>query len=217
MSRNLKWAIGILSVAVLIGLLSLRSLHEHVTRLAQSQATEEQARREVVAPKISTPSDVTVNAQFFWISSTAADRLEAVTVPLPLSADPVLRSEQLLRELIASPPSEEQRTLPADLTLLGFYALPDGTAIADFSNELASETPSGILSESLAVDSIVETLAANVPRLTRLKILIHGQQEDTLAGHVDLTGFFDLHAPAAQAAEVGTSRPGNPAAVQTRN
>ena len=217
MSRNLKWAIGILSVAVLIGLLSLRSLHEHVTRLAQSQTTEEQARREVVAPKISTPSDVTVNAQFFWISSTAADRLEAVTVPLPLSADPVLRSEQLLRELIAEPPSEEQRTLPADLTLLGFYALPDGTAIADFSNELASETPSGILSESLAVDSIVETLAANVPRLTRLKILIHGQQEDTLAGHVDLTGFFDLHAPAAQAAEVGTARSGKPAAEQTRN
>jgi hypothetical protein len=29
--------------------------------------------------------------------------------------------------------------------------------------------------------------------LRRLKILIHGQEVDTLAGHVDLTGFFDLN------------------------
>jgi hypothetical protein len=46
------------------------------------------------------------------------------------------------------------------------------------------------------VDSIVRTLEANVTSLRRLKILIHGQEEDTLAGHVDLTGFFDLHPPA---------------------
>jgi hypothetical protein len=31
--------------------------------------------------------------------------------------------------------------------------------------------------------------------LRRLKILIHGQEVDTLAGHVDLTGFFDLNSP----------------------
>jgi hypothetical protein len=52
--------------------------------------------------------------------------------------------------------------------------------------------PSGILSEQMAVNSVAQTLAANVPGLSRLKILIHGQEVDTLAGHVDLTGFFDL-------------------------
>jgi len=48
----------------------------------------------------------------------------------------------------------------------------------------------------MAVDSIAQTLESNVPTLRRLKVLIHGQEVDTLAGNVDLTGFFDLNPPA---------------------
>jgi len=33
-------------------------------------------------------------------------------------------------------------------------------------------------------------LEANVPQVRRLKILIHGQEMDTLAGHLDLTQTF---------------------------
>jgi germination protein M len=73
---------------------------------------------------------------------------------------------------------------------LAFYLLPDGTGIADFSEALASSIPSGIESEQLAVDSITRTLAANVPPVLRLKILIHGQEVETLAGHLDLTEPF---------------------------
>jgi hypothetical protein len=92
----------------------------------------------------------------------------------------------------------DQRTIPGDAEVLGFYILPDGTAIADFSDALSTETPSGILSESMAVNSITRTLENNVPGLRRLKILIHGQEVDTLAGNVDLTGFFDLNEPGQQ-------------------
>ena len=49
------------------------------------------------------------------------------------------------------------------------------------------------------MDSIAQTLETNVPGLRRLKILIHGQEVDTLAGNVDLTGFFDLNSPPSQA------------------
>jgi hypothetical protein len=42
----------------------------------------------------------------------------------------------------------------------------------------------------MAVDSIARTLEANVPQVRRLKILIHGQEVETLAGHLDLTGAF---------------------------
>jgi hypothetical protein len=40
------------------------------------------------------------------------------------------------------------------------------------------------------VASIARTLEANVPQVRRLKILIHGQEVETLAGHLDLTGAF---------------------------
>jgi len=193
--RNVKIALVVLAVAVVIGLLSLRGLHGRVQRLAQLQTTEEQARRAVLAPPISTPTDVRVQAKIFW--AAGADKVAPVVVELPLSADPVQRSKQVLQELMTNPPTPDQRTLPADALLLSFYILPDGTAIADFSDALASETPSGILSETMAVDSIARTLESNVSGLHRLKILIHGQEVDTLAGHADLSGFFDLNPPSA--------------------
>jgi hypothetical protein len=195
MPRAMKIVIGVLIVAVLIGLISFRSLHRRVQRLAELQTADEKARHEVLAPPISTPSDVTVSAKIFW--AAGSDRIAPVQVQLPLSADPVERSRQLLNELTVNPPTPGQRTIPADTTLLGFYILPDGTAIADFSDALSSEMPSGILSEEMAVNSIARTLESNVPVLRRLKILIHGQEVDTLAGNVDLTGFFDLNPPAA--------------------
>jgi hypothetical protein len=141
---------------------------------------------------------VTVKAKIFW--AAGSDRIAPVEVQLPLSADPVERSRQLLHKLTVDPPTPGQRTIPADATVLGFYILPDGTAIADFSEALSSEMPSGILSEEMAVNSIAQTLGNNLPALRRLKILIHGQEVDTLAGNVDLTGFFELNPPTAAAA-----------------
>ena len=71
--------------------------------------------------------------------------------------------------------------------------LPDGTAVADFSEALGTSIPSGIQSEQLAVDSIARTLEANVPQVQRFKILIHGQEVETLAGHFDLTQTFQVN------------------------
>ena len=131
-----------------------------------------------------------MNVNIYWASAANADGLAPVQIELPLSADPAQRCRQLVEALILSPPTPGQRTLPADATLLDFYLLPDGTAIADFADTLSTGTPSGILSEQLAVDSITQTLASSVPQVRRLKILLHGQEADTLAGHVDLTVIF---------------------------
>ncbi|MFZ0736116.1 MAG: GerMN domain-containing protein [Candidatus Acidiferrales bacterium] len=206
MSRNLKITLGILAVAVILGLFSLRGLQTRVNHLAENQSSEEEARREVVAPPITTPTDVLVKAFIYWASPLAPDQLSPVQVELPLSSDPAMRGKQVLQALISNPPSAAQRTLPADAGLLAFYVLPDGTAIADFSDSLSVETPSGILSEELTVNSIARTLEANVGTLRRLKILIHGQEADTLAGHVDLTGFFELH-PAIAAQPANAAQP----------
>jgi hypothetical protein len=214
-TRNWRIFIAILAAGVVIGLIGLRSLHRRMTRLARAEVSDEQARHEVLAPPVSTPTDVPVKASIFWAGGQ--DGVAPVQIELPLSADPVQRSRQLLHALIADPPTPDQRTLPADTDLLGFYILPDGTAIADFSDALSTETPSGILSERMAVNSIAKTLANNVPGLLRLKILIHGQEVDTLAGHIDLTGFFDLSQPGQPAAPpVSTSALNAPANAAPR-
>jgi hypothetical protein len=207
MGRYVKIGLACLVIGVIVGVISFGGLHRRVKHLAETQSADEKARHEVLAPPISTPTDVTAKAQIFWASGP--DSVAPVEVELPLSADPVERSKQLLRKLISDPPSADQRTLPADTSLLDFYMLPDGTAVADFSDAVASEMPSGILSEQLAVDSIARTLEINVPGLRRLKILVHGQEVDTLAGNVDLTGFFDLNS-SPQPAPTAATRTASP-------
>jgi hypothetical protein len=192
--RWVWFAAGMLAAAVVVAAIYFPRLRSNLQDLRTTQETEEQARRAVIQAPIVTPTDVNVNARMFWASAKQPGALEGVDIKLPLSADPVQRSMQLINALASAAPSAAQRTLPPDTTLLAFYLLPDGTAIADFADTLAAGTPSGILSEQLTVESIVQTLAAGVPQIRRLKILLHGQETDTLAGHLDLTGFFAVNA-----------------------
>jgi len=188
LSKGLKTTIVILTAMVALGLLTLPGLRQAVQRLQTIPRTEEQARREVMQEPISTPTDVQVQAQIYWLSAASPNSLEPTTIQLPLSADPVERSKQLLNALIARAPSAEKRTLPAEAILLAFYLQPDGTAIADFSDEIASGMPSGILSEQLAVQSITQTLGANVNGIRQLKILIHGRRRKRLRDILICTG-----------------------------
>ena len=192
MSKGLKTTIVILTAMVALGILTLPGLRQAVVRLRSTPRTEEQARRDVMQEPISTPTDVSVRAQMYWLSANSPYSLEPTAIQLPLSADPVERSKQLLVALITRAPAPEKGTLPAEASLLAFYIQPDGTAIADFSDEIASGMPSGILSEQLAVQSIAQTLGANVSGIRQLKILVHGQEAETLAGHVDLYGVFPV-------------------------
>lgn len=201
------WLTTLLVFVVVGAAISVPIIRRRMKRAARlQQQSEEQARRELVQTVPMNPSDPRVKAQLFWLSDADNSLLAPVTVELPLSSDPALRSKQVLNTLLAGPVDVELRTLPPDAVLLAFYILPDGTAIADFSEALATSIPSGIASEQLAVDSMARTLEANVPEVKRLKILIHGQEVETLAGHVDLTGTFVVHTDASQA-------PANPAAA----
>ena len=215
MSRGLKTTIVILAAMVALGLVTLPGLRQAVQRLRSTPRTEEQARREVMQEPISTPTDVEAQAQMYWLSAASPYSLEATAIQLPLSADPVERSKQLLNALIARAPDPEKRTLPAEASLLAFYIQPDGTAIADFSDEISSGMPSGILSEQLAVESIAQTLGANVTGIRQLKILVHGQEAGTLAGHLDLYGLFSVPS-AAPAAAPSATPPSTPSTTGTR-
>jgi len=198
MPRWRWWFLAALFLAVVIAAIYLPILRRNIRQAAKlQQRSEEQARRELTQPTVINPSDPKVKARLFWASGADDGTLSAVTVELPLSSNPVLRSKQVLNTLLAGPVDTELRTLPPDAALLAFYLLPDGTAIADFSEALGTSIPSGIESEQMAVDSITKTLAANVPQVRRLKILIHGQEMETLAGHLDLSQAFVVNANAA--------------------
>lgn len=192
------WLIGGLVAAVIIAALYFPALRRQVNKAALlTEKTAEQARRELLPPAPLSSGDPKVKAKMFWGSGVADGGLLPVTLELPLASDPAMRARQVLNTLLAGPVDPDARTLPPDAALLAFYLLPDGTGVADFSEALGTSIPSGIQSEELAVDSITRTLEANVPQVQRLKILIHGQEMDTLAGHLDLTQTFRVNTKAS--------------------
>src|SRR5262249_54768938 len=156
-----RWKVRLLAgLALLVAAAAiyLPTLRRQVKRTAQLvQQTEEQARRELTQALTGNANGPRVKAKLFWAKAADESKLMPVTVELPLSDDPVLRSKQVLNTLLAGPVDTDLRTLPPDAALLEFYLLPDGTGIADFSEALGTSIPSGIESEQMAIDSITRT------------------------------------------------------------
>lgn len=193
MSRAARIALLLfLLLVVLLGAFELPFLLRQLRVFGPEAEREERARREVIRPRAEGPAAKKESVAIYWLSPEDSKSLAAVDTPLELGGDPAQRARVALETLITSAPSPAARVLPLDATLEAFYLLPDGTAIADFSEALANEVPSGISSEQLAVDAIVRTVHAAVPQIQRLKILIGGQEVETLAGHVDLGGTLNL-------------------------
>jgi hypothetical protein len=81
--------------------------------------------------------------------------------------------------------------LPRRTSAPSTWSIP-GAAVIDLNAAFADQHRSGILSEQLTVNSLVETLGVNVPGIQRVNILVEGQPRDTLAGHADLSDSFDV-------------------------
>lgn len=79
------------------------------------------------------------------------------------------------------------RLFPADATVRAVWVLPEGTAVVDLGGEtLETGWDTGSALEMNAAYSLVQSLAANLPEVKRVRILIGGEQAPTLGGHLDL-------------------------------
>jgi spore germination protein GerM len=121
-----------------------------------------------------------------WFASPQEDALVSEKRRLPPTTMPVERAKASLRELIAGPKTEAIRTVSAEVKIRELFIDDQGTTYIDFNDALSRTHPGGPWAEMLTIRSIVQTLAANVPEIKRVQILIEGREVDTLAGHVDI-------------------------------
>jgi hypothetical protein len=106
-----------------------------------------------------------------------------------------LRAREALRAVLSQ---YMQRPSPHPLgkgtDIKGVYLIGDDTVVVDTTLPFADAHPSGILLEELTLTSLIETLAANVPGVVKVKFLVDGQERETLAGHADLMSFYQTAA-----------------------
>jgi hypothetical protein len=118
-------------------------------------------------------------------------RKEETSVALP--RDPALRGREVLHALLGEyvkRPSPHE--LPPGADVKDVFLVNGDTAVVDTTPVFADGHRSGVLVETLTVASLVKTLTANVPGISRVKILVDGKERETLAGHADLQSFYDV-------------------------
>jgi spore germination protein GerM len=105
---------------------------------------------------------------------------------LPGAADPATLGRAIVNALIQGPETQLLRTIPEQTELRALYVTSEGIAYVDLSRALQQDHPGGAQTELLTVYAIVNTLVLNATQIASVKVLIEGQESDTLAGHVSL-------------------------------
>jgi spore germination protein GerM len=122
-----------------------------------------------------------------YFPSDSADMLAGEPREIAETARPVDRGAQILAALLEGPQAPGALpAFPEGTTLRRLWVREDGTAYADFSDELAKGMTGGSADELLTLYAIVDSLTLNVPEIKRVGVLVAGRERDTLGGHVDV-------------------------------
>ncbi len=121
-----------------------------------------------------------------FFSDSQAEFLSGEERVVPQSRTPVALARAVMEEVARGPRSPLHHTLPKGTRVLKVDLSGDGLCTVDLSGELQRDHPGGSSAELMTVYSIVESLAANVPGVKSVQILIEGKKADTLAGHISI-------------------------------
>jgi len=182
--RHLQITIVVLLIGILIsGVYIIRLTHtEQAKNLLESMP--------VAPPAMGKQERIPVLVAY---DEDRALRWRQATVTMP--AERNLRAREVLRAvLLQYLERPSPHTLSKGSDIKDVYFINNDTAVVDTTPQFADGHPSGILLEELTICSLVETLNANVPGITRVRFLVDGRERETLAGHTDLESFYQTAA-----------------------
>jgi spore germination protein GerM len=179
----------VLSVAAMLVLVVTMGMYARHMRRQARELELPAANTLQVTPPASGPTETVT----LYVADDASGSLQAQSAQIPLPSGRQQRAEELLRALlrIYQQPGAAHPLSPAS-DIRSIYLVEPGGAVIDLNKAFADEHRSGVLSEQLTVNSLVKTLAANAPGIQRVRILVEGKTRDTLAGHADLSEWFDV-------------------------
>ncbi|HKU27318.1 MAG TPA: GerMN domain-containing protein [Candidatus Sulfotelmatobacter sp.] len=184
--RHLQIAIGVLLFAAL----SLTFYAWHVRKtVTMAPAVPPDTRP--LAPPVTGPTERVA----LYVAHDDDNTVRAQEAQIPMPSGRQQRAEELLRALISLYLEKNSpHTIGAGSEVRSVYLIDPGEAVIDMNGAFADTHRSGVLVEELTIASLIHTLTANTPNVLKVKILIDGKERDTLAGHADLSAFYDVAA-----------------------
>jgi hypothetical protein len=181
----------IIGVAVL--LLAVLAMSAYVWRMRGHAAALPAVSNDTrpLAPPVAGPSEqVTL---FVAHDEDGSLRPQSAQIPLPSGRQE--RAQELLRSLLALYLDKSSpHPLASGAEVKSVFLVDPGVAVIDLNAAFADGHRSGVLVEELTVASLIHTISANTPGIQRVKILVDGKPRETLAGHADLSDFYDVTA-----------------------
>jgi len=181
----------IIAVAILLAITLGMGFYVLRMRARVDRTDVSAANTQPVAPPVSGSSEqVTLYVAY---DDVGVLRPKAVRITLPTGRQE--RAAEILRALLTLYLDKfSPHPLGPGSDIRDLYLVDPGLAVIDLNAAFADNHRSGVLVEELSVVSLVQTLSANIPGITRVKILVEGNERETLAGHADLSNFFDVPA-----------------------
>lgn len=182
--RNLMITVAVMAaVTIGMGLYLVHMRH----RAAQVETGAASARP--VTPPVSGPTEQVT----LWVADDSSGMLRAQSAKLRLSSGRQERAQDLLRALIGIYLDKDSpHRLAAGSDVRDVFLVDPGLAVVDLNAAFADGHRSGVLVEELTIASLIQTLSANLPGITQVKILVDGKSRDTLAGHADISQVYQL-------------------------
>ena len=192
--RHLIIAMSILLVAAL----SLGLYAWHVRKSATATPAVAADTRPLVPPVAGPTERVTL-----YVAHDDDGSLRAESAQIPLPSGRQQRAEELLRALVSIYLDKSSpHAIGSGSEVRSVFLVDPGVAVIDLNAAFADTHRSGVLVEELTVASLIQTISANTPGILKVKILIDGKERDTLAGHADLSDFYDVSAVNQVAAQL---------------
>jgi Sporulation and spore germination len=193
----------IIAVAILLAITLGMGFYVLRMRARVDRTDVSAANTQPVAPPVSGSSEQVI--LYVAYDDAGVLRPKAVRITLPTGRQE--RAAEILRALLTLYLDKfSPHPLGPGSDIRDVYLVDPGLAVIDLNAAFADNHRSGVLVEELSVVSLVQTLSANIPGITRVKILVDGNERETLAGHADLSNFFDVPAVTQVVAQLQNSQ-----------
>jgi germination protein M len=110
--------------------------------------------------------------------------LSSVSVPMAVSGNAQDDMEAVVRRLIVGPPGQGQTQAFLERSDVRSVFMLGSEAVVDLTGPV--RTGAGSDTEAARIYGIVQTLQANFPDVRSVRILVDGQEVESLLGHIDL-------------------------------
>ncbi len=131
----------------------------------------------------SVDSSLTTRTVTLYFGSRDGGRIIPESREIRAREDAVGDLREVIKALISGPQGDGVPALPSAARLLGAY-IADGTAYLDFSREIVDASTGSTTGEYILIASIVNTVCSNFTGLDAVRILVEGEEVDTLGGHL---------------------------------